>query len=299
MRSYSRGWTNGAAFVLPAALLMAVFILYPAIATLVKSFFNADGRFVALANFIDLFRNPDTIDLSRFPAKSPPWGSLIHNGLWIVVHLPITVITGMVLAVILDRVWGGAFIKSVVFLGMVIPMIVGGVLIRFLFDENSGIIPLIMRALGADLLGRTWTAYPQTALLSLILGSILLWTGFSLTMHAAGLSTIPKELYEAADVDGARALRKFFRITVPMLAPVTSVVIAMTLLSEIKSFDIVYAATLGGPGGSSMVLSLQMYFYAFRKLDYNMASTVATVLTVFTLAVGIWLARRNMKGEAS
>ncbi len=299
MRSYSRGWSTGVAFVLPAALLMAVFILYPAIATLVKSFFNADGRFVALANFIDLFRNPDTIDLSRFPAKSPPWGSLIHNGLWIVVHLPITVITGMVLAVILDRVWGGAFIKSVVFLGMVSPMIVGGVLIRFLFDENSGIIPLIMRALGADLLGKTWTAYPQTALLSLILGSILLWTGFSLTMHAAGLSTIPKELYEAADVDGARALRKFFRITVPMLAPVTSVVIAMTLLSEIKSFDIVYAATLGGPGGSSMVLSLQMYFYAFRKLDYNMASTVATVLTVFTLAVGIWLARRNMKGEAS
>ena len=71
----------------------------------------------------------------------------------------------------------------------------------------------------------------------------------------------------------------------------------MTLLYEIKIFDIVYTATLGGPGGSSMVLSLQMYFYAFRKLDVNMASAVATVLTLFTLAVGIWLARRNMKGE--
>jgi multiple sugar transport system permease protein len=299
MRSYAQGWKYGVAFVLPAALLMAVFIVYPAVATLVKSFMNADGRFVGFANFVDLFRNPDTIDLSRFPGKSPPWGSLIHNGIWIVVHLPITVGLGLVLAVVLDRVWGGAFIKSVVFLGMVIPMIVGGVLIRFLFDENSGIIPLIMRALGSDLLGKSWTAYPQTSLLSLILGSILLWTGFSLTMHAAGLSTIPKELYEAADVDGARTLRKFFRITVPMLAPVTSVVVAMTLLSEIKAFDIVYAATLGGPGGSSMVLSLQMYFYAFRKLDYNMASTVATVLTVFTLAVGIWLARRNMKGETA
>jgi multiple sugar transport system permease protein len=299
MRSYAQGWKYGVAFVLPAALLMAVFIVYPAVATLVKSFMNADGRFVGFANFVDLFRNPDTIDLSRFPGKSPPWGSLIHNGIWIVVHLPITVGLGLVLAVVLDRVWGGAFIKSVVFLGVVIPMIVGGVLIRFLFDENSGIIPLIMRALGSDLLGKSWTAYPQTSLLSLILGSILLWTGFSLTMHAAGLSTIPKELYEAADVDGARTLRKFFRITVPMLAPVTSVVVAMTLLSEIKAFDIVYAATLGGPGGSSMVLSLQMYFYAFRKLDYNMASTVATVLTVFTLAVGIWLARRNMKGETA
>ncbi len=203
----------------------------------------------------------------------------------------------MVLAVMLNRIKGGAFIKSVIFLGMVIPMIVGGMIIRFLFDENSGIVPLIMRTLGNEALGKSWTVYPQTALMSLILGSILLWTGFSLTLHAAGLSTIPKSLYEAADVDGASLFRKFFRITVPMLTPVTSVVIAMTLLYEIKIFDIVYGATLGGPGGSSMVLSLQMYFYAFRKLDKNMASAVATVLTLFTLIVGIWLTRRNLKGE--
>jgi multiple sugar transport system permease protein len=296
-RSRLRPWRQAYAFVLPAALLMAVFIVYPAVSTLWKSFFNAEGSFVGLQNFADFFRSTDTIDLSRFPRKSPPWGSLIHNAVWIVIHLPTTVILGLVLAVILDGVRGGPFIKSVIFLGMVIPMIVGGVLIRFLFDENSGIVPLVMRALGSDLLGKSWTAYPQTALMSLIIGSILLWTGFSLTMHSAGLSTIPRELYEAADVDGARPIRKFFSITVPMLAPMTSVVIAMTLLNEIKAFDIVYAATLGGPGGSSMVLSLQMYFAAFRKLDYNAASTVATVLTVFTLAVGIWMARRNMREE--
>jgi len=299
LSSRLRPWRQGYAFVLPAVLLMAVFIVYPAAATLWKSFFDAEGSFVGLRNFAEFFRNPDTLDLSRFPSKSPPWGSLIHNGVWILLHLPTTVILGLVLAVLLDRAWGGAFVKSVIFLGMVIPMIVGGVLIRFLFDENSGIVPLVMRSLGSDLLGKSWTAYPQTALLSLILGSILLWTGFSLTMHAAGLSTIPREMYEAADVDGAGPLRKLLGITVPMLAPVTSVVVAMTLLNEIKAFGIVYAATLGGPGGSSMVLSLQMYIYAFRRLDYNAASTVATVLTAFTLVVGIWLARRNLKGERS
>ena len=154
-----------------------------------------------------------------------------------------------------------------------------------------------MRGLGFEALAHSWTAYPQTSLAALIIGSILFWTGFSLTMHASGISTIPKELYEAADVDGAGVLRKFFFITIPMLAPVTSVVIAMTLLYEIKIFDIVYAATLGGPGGSSMVLSLQMYFYAFRKLDTNMASAVATLLTFFTLIVGLWLVRNNLKGE--
>ena len=297
MESRLKRWGRPYSFVLPAVLLMAVFIVYPAIKTLILSFFNAEGNWIGLQNFIALFQNEDTINLARFPEKYPPWGSLIHNGIWILIHLPATVILGMILAVMLDRIKGGAFIKSVIFLGMVIPMIVGGVIIRFLFDENSGIVPLIMRTLGNEALGKSWTVYPQTALMSLILGSILLWTGFSLTLHAAGLSTIPKSLYEAADMDGASLFQKFFRITVPMLTPVTSVVIAMTLLYEIKIFDIVYGATLGGPGGSSMVLSLQMYFYAFRKLDKNMASAVATVLTLFTLIDGIRLTRRNLKVE--
>jgi multiple sugar transport system permease protein len=274
-----------------------VLIVYPAIKTLFLSFFDQQGQWVGLSNFLALLRNEDTLNLARFPTESPPWGSLIHNALWILVHLPTTVLIGMVLAVMLHRIRGGPFIKSVIFLGMVIPMIVGGVIIRFLFDQNSGLVPLVMRALGSAQLGKSWTAYPQTALLALIIGSIWLWTGFSLTMHGAGLATIPREIYEAAEVDGASTVRKFFQITVPMLAPVTSVVVAMTLLYEIKIFDVVYAATLGGPGGASMVLSLQMYFYAFRKLDYNMASAVATLLTMFTVGIGVWLIRRNLRGE--
>ena len=297
MTKRTREWALAASFVLPAVTLMAAFIIYPSIKTLLLSFFDEQGSWVGLKNFISLLQNEDTLNLSRFPQDSPPWGSLIHNAVWIVIHLPVTVIFGMVLAVMLHKVKGGPFIKSVIFLGMVIPMIVGGMIIRFLFDENSGIVPLLMRTLGSELLGKTWTAYPQTALMALVIGSIWLWTGFSLTMHAAGIATIPKELYEAADVDGASTVRKFFRITVPMLTPVTSVVIAMTLLYEIKIFDVVYAATLGGPGGSSMVLSLQMYFYAFRRLDINLSSTVATLLTLFTIGIGIWLIRRNLRGE--
>lgn len=285
---------SAAAFVLPAVAIMGVFIVYPAVATLVLSFFDGQGGFVGLRNFAEVLRNEQTINLSRFPSESPPWGSLIHNGIWVLVHLPVTLVLGLVLANLLHNIVGGPTIKAIVFIGMVVPMVVGGVLIRFIFDASSGIVPQVLRSLGAEgLVTRSWTAYPQTSLAALILGSILLWTGFSLTMYASGLSTIPKELYEAADVDGAGILTKFRRITVPMLAPVTSVVIAMTLLWEIKIFDIVYAATEGGPGGSSMVLSFQMYRYAFRQLDHNLAATVATILSAFTLLVGMWLLRRN------
>ena len=287
---------HAAIFVLPVLILVGVLIVYPALETLRLSFYDSQGNFVGFGNFLAVLSHPDTLNLDRFPRTYPAWGSLIHNAVWILIHLPVTVALGIVLAVLLHDLRGGPAIKGIIFLGVVLPMIVGGVLIRFVFDAGAGIVPNLLEAMGYDgVVTRSWTNYPQTSLLSLILGSILLWTGFSLTLHASGLSSIPRELYEAADVDGAGVWVKFVRITIPLLAPVTTVVIAMTLLWEIKIFDIVYAATGGGPGGSSMVLSLQMYIYAFRALEQNMAATVGVLLGVFTGIVGIWLMRRNAR----
>jgi multiple sugar transport system permease protein len=203
---------------------------------------------------------------------------------------------GMILAVLLKEVKGASFIKSAIFLGMVTPMIIGGVMIRFLFDEHAGVINALLRLIGLGKFEKSWTAYPDTALLSLILGSIWLWTGFSMTLYSAGLATIPKELYEAADVDGANAIQKFIHITIPSLRPVTVTVVAMTMLWELKIFDIVYTATLGGPGGSSMVMALQMYFLAFRRLKPNLASVIATFLTALTLIIGVWFVRSVRRG---
>ncbi len=287
---------HAALFVLPVLVLVGIMIVYPALETLRLSFYDAQGNFVGFGNFAAILSHSDTLNLDRFPETYPPWGSLIHNAVWILIHLPVTVGLGIVLAALLHDLRGGPAIKGIIFLGVVLPMIVGGVLIRFVFDAGAGIVPNLLEAIGYEgVVTRSWTAYPQTSLLSLILGSILLWTGFSLTLHASGLSSIPRELYEAADVDGAGVWVKFVRITVPLLAPVTTVVIAMTLLWEIKIFDIVFAATGGGPGGSSMVLSLQMYIYAFRALEQNMAATVGVLLGVFTGIVGIWLMRRNAR----
>ncbi|PNV80289.1 MAG: ABC transporter permease, partial [Dictyoglomus turgidum] len=127
----------------------------------------------------------------------------------------------------------------------------------------------------------------ETSLLSLIFGSIWLWAGFSMIIYSAGLETIPEEIYEAAKIDGASSKDIFFKITLPLLKPMTIVVITMTLLWELKIFDIVYVATMGGPGGASNVLALQMYFYAFRQFDFNSAAVVSTFLMLLTLLVSI------------
>jgi len=216
-----------------------------------------------------------------------PMGAIVHNAIWILIHLPLSTLLGLVLAVLLQNVKGSSIIKSIIFLGMVTPLIVGGIIIRFTFDREVGVVNMFLKAIGLGHLVRTWTMYPDTALFSLILGSVWLWTGFSLILYSAGLAMIPKEYYEAAKIDGASSMQIFFRITLPLLKPVTTTVVTMTLLWELKIFDIVYVATYGGPGGASNVLALLMYFLAFRSLDFNASSVIATLLTALTLIVAI------------
>lgn len=273
-----------ALFFIPALVLLAVFVVYPVASTVGLSFFSPGGEFAFPRNYINVLSEPEMFDARGF-SRGFPYGALVHNVIWIAIHLPLTVLLGMGLAVILREVKGGAIIKSIVFLGMVTPMVVGGVILRFLFDGSVGIVPSFLSLFG--IAPRTLTAYPETALFSLILGSLWLWTPFSMILYSAGLETIPDFIYEAAVIDGASPWRVFFTITVPMLRPVTGVVITMSFLWVLKIFDIVYVATMGGPGGASNVLALQMYMYAFRQFNPNSAAVVATFLMLVAVIVSI------------
>jgi len=258
------------------------------------SFLSPSGEFVGLDNYVDVLSRKEIVDLSGFP-KTPPLGALIHNLIWIAIHLPLSMFSGLLLAIVLRDVKGASIVKSTIFLGMVAPMIVGGIILRFTFERGVGIVNAFFNVIGLEGLTRTWTNYPDTALFALIFGSVWLWTGFSMILYSAGLATIPKDYYEAAKIDGATPWRTFFRITLPLLRPITIVVVTMTVLWELKIFDIVYIATRGGPGGSTNVLALQMYRYAFTYFEFNSAAVVATFLTLLTLVVTIGMARYMVK----
>ncbi len=276
-------------FFVPAVALLATFVVYPVANTVWLSLFTPDGRFAPLANYAGVLRQPELFD-ARGLERGFPYGALVHNAMWLAIHLPLTVLLGLVLASIVRTARGGSVIRAIIFLGMVTPMIVGGVILRFMFDGRIGIVPGVLRLFGGD--PQTLTAYPETALISLVLGSLWLWAPFGMVLYSAGLGTIPAEVYEAAAIDGASPLAMFFRITLPMLRPITEVVVVMTFLWDLKIFDIVYAATMGGPGGASNVLALQMYFYAFRDFNFNNAAVVATILMILTtLVAGPMMAR--------
>lgn len=273
------GFSQFLIFMLPALILLSTFVIYPSIKTTLQSFVDENGK-ITFKNYKDVLTSRDTIDLSGF-SRGFPLGTLLHNAIWIAIHLPLTVSLGLILAVLLRKVRGGNILKSIIFLGMVMPMIIGGVMVRFMFDGNLGVINAFLGLFGFE--SKTWTAYPETSLFSLIFGSVWLWTGFSLVLYSAGLETIPRDFYEAAAMDGAGPFKIFFKITIPLLKPITVVVVTMTLLWELKIFDIVYVATMGGPGGASNVLALQMYTYAFRELNAGKAAVVAVLLTTLTI----------------
>ena len=284
-------------FLLPALALVSVMVIYPIVATILLSF-NVDlviGADVASAppsfeNYVEAMSSRELLNWRGVETRRLPMGALVHNALWVLIHLPLTTFLGLLLAVLLQNVKGASMIRSMIFLGMVVPMVVGGLLIAFSFDEDIGIVNLFFKSLGLGALAKTWTTYPDTALFALILGSVWLWTGFSLIAYSAGLASIPKEVVEAAMIDGAGFGTILFRIIMPLLKPVTVAVVAMTIIWDLKIFDIVYVATRGGPGGASMVLSILMWDYFVRAGDYAMSATIATILTLIILPVAvIWV----------
>lgn len=279
-------------------LTLAIFVVYPIVATIVISF-TKGGLSFTLENYREVLL--ETIPLKALvvanPEPYPPWGALVHNAVWILIAVPAVVFLGMLLAYALRKTLGSSFILGIIFLGMVLPGVVSGLIIRFMFDADIGIFPRIFALFSIPILSRTWTIYPQSALFALILGSVWLWLGFSVTLYSAGLDSIPPSLIEAALVDGASEREIFIKIIVPQLKPVTIVVALMTIMWILKIFDIVYVVTGGGPGGSSTVLALIMYTYFASALEYNKAAAVAVMLAVLTLIPAYWYIKMILGSE--
>ncbi|MEM1713978.1 MAG: sugar ABC transporter permease [Desulfurococcaceae archaeon] len=284
-------------FLLPALILVSVFVLYPIIYTTILSFIDKKSSSFTLDNYISVLTTTSPVKaiLPRSFSSTPPWGALIHNLLWMAIHVPVITIGGLILAYLLKfYVKGGTLVKAVMFLGMVIPPAVGGLLTMFMFSERIGVFPMIFSYLGFNNLSKSWLLYRDLALWGLILGSIWLWMGFAVTVLSAGLEAIPQSHVDAAKVFGASSWTIFWRIIIPELKPVILVVVVMTALWDMKIFDFVWGSTKGGPLGASNVLAVIMYDYFVRDIDYYKASTVAVLLTIFTTPI-ILLAIRRLR----
>jgi raffinose/stachyose/melibiose transport system permease protein len=266
-------------YILPGLAFYVLFTLAPLAHTVELSFFDWDGltvgHYVGLANYREAFSDP----LVRASFK--------HSAELILFYAVLPVILGLFLTALLTRypVRGFTFFRTALFL----PQMVAGVVVAqawFWIYADGGPLNAALRDVGLGALARPWLADFGWALPSI--GGIGTWVTYGLCMvlFVAGAQNIPTSLYDAARVDGANPVREFFAVTLPGLMNEIVVALVLTTINALRSFDIVYNATNGGPGTETYVPSLYMYKNAFVFFRVGYAASIAVILTaaIFALA---------------
>jgi len=277
-------------FVGPALLLIVFFLVYPTIMTIARSFFGRGAslfgpntEFIGLANWRYVFTN--NIMLT----------SLRNNTLWAVLFTTCTVGFGLLLAVMLDRVRYEKLAKSVIFVPAAISMVGASVIWKFIYAyrpvsmEQIGVLNAIVVAVGGQPLG--WLIErPWLNNICLIIVGIWMWTGFCMVIFSAAYKNIPRQLMEAARIDGANEWRVFRMIILPLLAPTAAVVATTMVVQVLKIFDIIFVMTNGNYG--TEVIANRMYKEMFNFSNYGRASAIAVVLLILIVPFMIVNIRR-------
>jgi ABC-type sugar transport system permease subunit len=274
--------TSGSFFgviALPAAILSAVFVLIPALGSVVLSFFDWNGvgqpAFVGGANFVDL-ANRDSFR-----------NALGNTVLFAVLLTAGTVVIGALLAAAIDRrVRAWRLFKFVFFLPVILPMTVTGIFWAGALDVHFGVINEILRRIDPSL-PQPWLAQPGTALVACVLVAVWQFAGFPMIILLAGMQSISADIHEQATLDGVTALQRLTAITLPLIKPVLATVVLLQLIWAFNVFDIVWVMTRGGPGDSTSVLGTTIYRQAFGLGDFGGASAIATVSSLMIMAVSL------------
>ena len=266
-------------FLLPNIIGFLVFILIPVIASFFMSFTSWNGfgvvEFIGLDNYKQLLKD-DNFKISFF-----------NSILFMVISVPITLFLSMLIAVALNQ--GIRFVKvfrTAVFLPYVTATIAVAAVWQLIFNPTMGPINGVLMNFGIDQ-PPGWLSSPTWALISVSIVYIWHSVGYYMVLFLAGLQGIPDYLYEAAELDGAGPVWKFFNITVPMLSPVLFFTTIIGVINSFKVFDLIYVLTGGGPGRSTHVLVYDIYNTAFKQFEYGYASAMAYVLFLLILVISI------------
>ena len=279
-------------FLSPAAVLLSVFILFPAVYTLLLSFNRGRGgefsNWVGLDNWIRLF----TQDPNFLRLGFPPSGALWNNVLWMVVFVPLTVLFGLIIAVMATRVKYEAWVKAIVFLPQAIAATSLAIIWRFVYspDPNTGLMNAVLGI--ADIGPVALLGNPSTVNWALIAVGIWGSVGFATVILSAAIKGISSEVLEAARVDGATETQIFWRIIVPMVSLPISVVAVTLVVGVIKLFDLIFVMTAGGPGASSRVIAFSMYQEAFPSGQYGYGAAIAIVMLLLLIPIMAFNIRR-------
>jgi multiple sugar transport system permease protein len=277
-------------FVVPALLYMLAFFGYPLVRNVVMSFqhytsrtfFTGAAPFNGLDNWRGVFDNP------LFT------GSLWHTVVFTLGSLLGQFILGLALAVFFSRRFKlSGFVRAVLLLPWLVPMVVSAVVWRKLLDQDTGVLNTLLTNLHLVDSPVPWLSSPNVALLSAVLVNIWIGIPFNMVILYGGLQEIPRDLYEAAALDGAGAWRTFRDVTLPMLRPVVTVVLVLGFMSTVKILDLILALTGGGPADSTQTIGTVTYQLSFQQLDFGQGAVAGNILILVSAVFAVLYLRVN------
>ncbi|MDT0303470.1 carbohydrate ABC transporter permease [Streptomonospora wellingtoniae] len=282
-------------FVAPAVLYMLVFFSYPLVRNVVMSFqsytprtyFTGEAPFTGLDNWRAV--------LSDELFASSLWHTLLFTAGSLLGQFTI----GMALALFFSRRFPlSGVMRSLLLLPWLIPMVVAGTLWRRVLDQETGVLNEALQGLQLTDSAIPWLSSPDFALLSVVLVNIWIGVPFNMVILYGGLQEIPKEIREAAVLDGAGFFRRFFGVTLPMLRPVVTVVLVLGFMSTVKILDLILALTNGGPANATETLGTHTYQLSFLELDFGQGAVVGNVLILISMVFAVIYLRANREGVA-
>ena len=274
---------RAAVYLAPGLLVYLLFFLVPVARTVMLSFFRWDGLstrvFFGMGNYLTLLKD------EKFMS------ALAHNGILVLFLMVLPTIIGLLLATIIEgsRIPGNKIFEVAFFMPQVLSLVVVGVIWKWIYNPTFGVINAFLRALGLDFLARGWLGDSKTALGAVGLTGSWVNYGFAMIIFLAGYTRIPVSLYESASIDGANSWRKFFNISIPGLHREIMVVGIYLFISSLKTFDLVYVMTRGGPGFATNVISLYVFKNAFQynRLGYAAAMAISLALIIFVVSFSV------------
>ena len=272
------------AYLLPAFVLYAAFVLWPLIRGAWFSLYDWDGlgvgTWVGLDNYLDVVTDEALRE------------SFVHALVLIVFYAVLPAVLGLLVAAVMTRarMRGLSFFRTVLFFPQVIAMVVVAIAWRRIYAPE-GTLNDVLELVGLDGLTRAWLGDYATALPAVGFVGTWVGTGLCIVLFLAGMSRIPRDLYEAARLDGAGAVREFRAVTLPSLRGELAVALTLTVVAALRTFDLIYNTTRGGPGNSTSVPSYEVYHRAFELGRVGSACAVAVTLTAVIFGLS-WLITR-------
>jgi alpha-glucoside transport system permease protein len=273
-------------WVFPAVAFATIFMVLPMAGTVVQSFQDAKGTYIGLDNYIFFFNNPDTL------------GSVKNSLLWLVFFTGFVVVLGLLISVVFDRVRYEPIAKTAVFLPLPISAVAASIIWKFMYEyqpvahAQTGTLNAVVAAAGFDPIA--WLINGLINNFALIAVGVWTQTGFAMVIISAALKGIPRELLEAARVDGASEWQVLRRVIVPMLMPTLTVITTTMIIVALKVFDIVYTMTNGAYGTDVVARQL---FARIASSEYGKAAAVGVVLLLAVTPVLLINVRRFRQQE--